>query len=167
MNKKISIIGIGNILMMDEGIGVHAVTSFPERYEIPGTVEIIDGGTQGLDLLPYLDGRDKVIVVDAVNFGRQPGAIAVIENDDVPAMIESKASLHHLGLADVLSVAKMTDALPGELCLIGIQPKTLDLGLDMTPEMGDSVPLIHEQIAAKLRLWEIPCALRSHQKSSR
>ena len=160
----ISVIGLGNILMRDEGIGVHAIHRFREQYQVPEYVEIVDGGTCGLDLMPVIEGRKKVLIVDAVNFEREPGYIDELVNDQIPARFSTKASLHHLGLMDVLSIVRLANAMPEEICLIGIQPKTLELGLDMTPEMCDKVNVLVEMTASKLREWNVSCVLQSLQK---
>lgn len=160
----ITILGLGNILMTDEGVGVRAVQEFEKRYEVPEYVEIVDGGAAGLDLLPFIEGREKVLMVDAVNFDREPGHIDLLEDDAIPIRLTQKASMHHLGLMDVLCIVRLSGNIPKELCLIGIQPKSLDLGIDMTREMWDKVNALVERIVEKLREWNIPCALRSPQK---
>ena len=160
----ITILGLGNILMTDEGVGVHAVNEFEKRYETPDFVEIVDGGAAGLDLIPFIEGREKVLMVDAVNFDQEPGHIDVLEGDAIPIRLTQKASMHHLGLMDVLCIVRMSGNIPKELCLIGIQPKSLDLGIDMTKEIWDKVDVLIERIAAKLHEWNIPCVLRSPQK---
>lgn len=162
--KKISIIGVGNILMRDEGVGVHAVKAFQERYVVPDNVEIVDGGTTGFGLLEYFEDRDKVLIVDAVNFDQPPGHIDELENEQIPARFAIKASMHHLGLLEVISVMNLTGSTPKELCLIGIQPNTIELGLDMTPEMWDKMNAIIERMVAKLHEWNVSCVLRSPQK---
>jgi hydrogenase maturation protease len=161
---SVTILGLGNILLTDEGIGVHTVNEFQRRYAVPDYVEIVDGGAAGLDLIPFIEGREKVLMVDAVNFDREPGYVDILENDAIPAKITTKASMHHLGLMDVLSIVKMTGNFPKQLCLIGIQPKSLELGLDMTPEIWDKKEALIERVLKKLREWNIPCALRSPQK---
>jgi hydrogenase maturation protease len=160
----VTIMGLGNILMMDEGVGVHTVKVFQERYAVPDYVEIIDGGAAGLDLLPFIDGREKLLMIDAVNFDREPGYIDILENEAIPAKFSTKTSLHHLGLLDVLSIVKLSDALPKDMCIIGIQPKSMELGLDMSPEIWDKVPELVERIVSKLHEWNVPCALLSQQK---
>ena len=160
----VTVLGLGNILMTDEGVGVKSVLEFERRYQVPDYVEIVDGGSAGLDLIPFIEGREKVLMVDAVNFDREPGYIDILENDAIPARITEKASMHHLGLMDVLSIVRMSGNVPKELCLIGIQPKSLELGIDMTREMCDKVDSLIERVVAKLREWNIPCVLRSPQK---
>ncbi len=166
IQPTITVIGLGNILMRDEGIGVHTINRFLERYSVPETVEVVDGGTCGLDLMPVIEGRKKVLIVDAVNFDREPGFIGQLVNDEIPARFSEKASLHHLGLMDVLSIVRLADTLPEEICIIGIQPKTIELGLDMTREMWDKVDTLVEKTVSKLREWNVPCVLQSLQRSS-
>ena len=160
----VTIMGLGNILMMDEGVGVHAVNAFQKRYRVPDYAEVIDGGAAGLDLLPFIEGREKLLMIDAVNFDREPGYIDILENEEIPAKFSTKTSLHHLGLLDVLSIVKLSDALPKDMCIIGIQPKSMELGLDMSPEIWDKVPELVERIVSKLHEWNVPCALLSPQK---
>jgi hydrogenase maturation protease len=160
-----TVIGLGNILMRDEGIGVHAVNRFRERYSVPDSVEIVDGGTCGLDLMPVIEGRKKVLIVDAVNFEREPGYIDQLVNDEIPARFSTKASLHHLGLMDVLSIVRLADAMPEEICIIGIQPETIELGLEMTESMTAKLDVLVEKTVSKLREWNIPCVLQSLQRS--
>jgi hydrogenase maturation protease len=160
----VTIMGLGNILLTDEGVGVHTVNEFQKRYVVPDYVEIVDGGAAGLDLVPFIEGRDKVLMVDAVNFDKEPGYVGLLENEDIPARITEKASMHHLGLMDVLSIVKISGNYPKELCLIGIQPQSLELGLDMTPEIWDKKEVLIGRIVSKLQEWNIPCVLQSPQK---
>lgn len=160
----ITILGLGNILMTDEGVGVHTVNEFEKRYEVPDYVEIVDGGAAGLDLIPFIEGREKVLMVDAVNFDREPGFIDTLENEAIPIRLTQKASMHHLGLMDVLCIVRMSGNIPKDMCIIGIQPKSLDLGIDMTKEIWDKEQELIDRIVAKLREWNIPCVLRSPQK---
>jgi hydrogenase maturation protease len=161
MPPKVTLIGLGNLLMRDEGVGVQAVRAVEERYEIPPDVEIVDGGTSGLDLLPYIEGRNRVLFVDAVNFGQEPGYIGVLENQEIPALFARKDSLHHLGLMDVLATAQLLDVTPRNLCLIGIQPLSLEIGLELSELLQTRMELLVAQIITKLGDWGIACSLRS------
>ena len=164
IDPTVTILGLGNILLTDEGVGVHMINEFEKRYSVPDYVEIIDGGAAGLDLIPFIEGREKVLMVDAVNFDREPGYIGIIENEAIPAKLSLKASMHHLGLMDVLCIVNMSGNVPKDMCLLGIQPKSLELGLDMTPEIWDKKEALIERMVSKLQEWNIPCALRSPQK---
>lgn len=164
MSEKISAIGLGNILLRDEGVGVHAINTIKQRYTFSPEVEIIDGGTMGLDLLPIFEGRDKVLIIDAVDFGREPGHIGIIENDGIPSVLNSKISVHHINLSDVLFAAKLMDISPSEICLIGIQPQSLDVGLDMTDGIKGKIEILIDAVIGKLKEWNVQCALLSHQE---
>ena len=160
MAPQVTLIGLGNILLQDEGIGVQAVRYIQERYEVPPELEIVDGGTSGLDLLPFIEDRDRVLFVDAVNFRKEPGYIGVLQNAEIPVFFGAKSSLHHLGLADVLAAAQLRDTLPPEICLIGIQPQSLELGLELSPTLQARLDAFLEQILAKLQDWGLSCPPR-------
>ena len=155
MAPLITLIGLGNILMRDEGVGVHSVKYIEENYSIPPELEIVDGGTSGLDLLPFIEGRKHVLFVDTINFNREPGHIGVLTNEQIPALFGTKDSLHHMGLMDVLAAAQLLDLLPGEICLIGIQPHTIATGLELTAEIEARLKPLVEEILAQLAIWGV------------
>ncbi len=174
--STVTVLGLGNILMSDEGVGVHVVNEFQERYAVPEYVEIIDGGAAGLDLIPFIEGKERVLMVDAVNFDREPGFIGMLENEEIPARLTSKVSMHHLGLMDVLSIVRLSGKYPKDVCIIGIQPKSLELGLAMTPEVSGKKELLITLVADKLREWNITSSsctpehftkIRGHDHSKR
>ena len=161
-----TVLGLGNILLQDEGVGVHAVNAVKGRYAFPPDVEVIDGGTLGLDLLPLIEKRDRLLFVDAVDFGKEPGYIGVIDDDAIPSTLLAKMSVHHIGLSDVLFAAKLLDIRPSKVRLIGVQPQSLDVGLDMTECISGRMEKIIELIIQTLKEWNIECALRCPQKLS-
>jgi hydrogenase maturation protease len=148
------LIGIGNILLSDEGVGVYIINAIKKRYTFSPKVEIIDGGTIGLDLLPLIEGRDKVLIVDAVDFGKEPGYIGVLEKEAIPSALNSKLSVHHINLSDVLFALKLMDISP-EICLIGIQPKSIKVGLDLTEEISARTDELIDEILKRLALWNV------------
>jgi hydrogenase maturation protease len=153
---NITLLGLGSLLMQDEGVGVHAVRYIQENYDIPG-LEIVDGGTGGMDLLPYIENRDRLLVLDAANFGKEPGYIGILRNEEVPALFGVKASLHHLGLADVLAAAQLLDIAPKEICLIGIQPQTIALGLELTALIQEKLLELVALTIKQLEEWGVSC----------
>jgi hydrogenase maturation protease len=159
---NITLLGLGNILMRDDGVGVHAVKVIQERFAVPPELDIVDGGTSGLDLLPFIEGRERVLFVDAVDFGKEPGFIGELVNDDIPAFFtKNKSSLHHIGLTDVLATARLLNILPQEVCLIGIQPQGIEMGLDLTEVMQGKLERLVGLIIDKLRDWDVRLAPRS------
>jgi hydrogenase maturation protease len=167
-NLSTALLGLGNILLKDERLGVHVVTTIKERYDYPLELEIIDGGTLGLDLLPLFEQFDRVLIVDAVNFGREPGYIGILEDDQIPAVLFAKLSVHQIGLADLLSVAKLKGVMPSKVCLIGMQPDVIDFtfGLEMSDVVNANIEKVIDLTVDKLKEWKIECVLLSPQKSS-
>lgn len=150
MYPKVTLIGLGNMLMRDEGVGIHVVNYLQKNFTIPPDLHIVDGGTAGLDLLPFIENREYVIFVDAVNFNQEPGYIGILANEQIPALFSVKDSLHHMGLMDVLAAAQLLEKLPNEMWLIGIQPQSIETGLELTPTISAKLPLLIEQIIAQI-----------------
>ena len=106
MKNKICVIGLGNTLLQDDAIGVHTIEAIKARYGFEPQIDLLDGGTAGLDLLPLIEHYEKVLFVDAVEAGEPPGAIVTIEGDAIPSFLTAQVSVHHVGLSDLLFAAK-------------------------------------------------------------
>ena len=127
MSKPALVLGVGNLLWADEGYGVRCVEAFAERYRIPDTLTVADGGTQGLYLVDLLRDHDPVVIFDAVDFGDEPGALRVVRDDDIPAFVAGKkVSLHQAGLQDVIACAKLLGDCCSNMLLVGVQPVELE-----------------------------------------
>ncbi len=150
---RILVLGIGNLLWADEGFGVRAAEAFDERYHAPENVTVLDGGTQGLYLLPYLEEADALIVFDAVDYGLEPGTMKLVRDDDVPAFLGArKMSLHQTGFQEVIATAELLDRHPPHLLLIGVQPLQLeDYGGGLTPPIEQCITPAIELAAQELR----------------
>ncbi len=110
---RILVLGVGNILLTDEAIGVRIVEALEQRYILPDYVEILDGGTAGMELLGDMANRDHLIIVDAiVSKKNAPGTMMILRDEEVPALFTNKISPHQLGLADVLSALRFTGEFP-------------------------------------------------------
>jgi hydrogenase maturation protease len=121
------ILGIGNVLWADEGFGVRCVERLAERWSFGPEVRLLDGGTQGLYLLPFLEEAEILAVFDAVDYGLPPGTLKIVEGDEVPAFLGAKKmSLHQTGFQDVIATARLLGRCPGRLLLIGCQPEELE-----------------------------------------
>ena len=134
------ILGVGNILLSDEGVGVRVVQELEKRLEIQPHFDIIDGGTCGMELLDAMANREHLIIIDAVLANKQPGEIIVLHDEQVPTFFSRKISPHQLGICDVLSALKLTDEFPQKLCLIGIQPESLEAGIGLTKTIEKVLP---------------------------
>ena len=144
------VLGVGNVLLSDEGIGVRAVEELQRRYRFPDEVEILDGGTSGIELLRFFDEVEHLIIIDAVRAGHPPGTVMRVEGDDVPATFETRITPHQLGLSDLLATAKLTDQMPGHLVLFGVEPKSLESGIGFTPEVEEAVEKLTGHVADEL-----------------
>lgn len=127
MTGKTLIMGIGNVLWADEGFGVRCLEVMADRWSFPEGVVLLDGGTQGLYLLPFLEEADVLVVFDAVDYGLEPGTLKIVEGDEVPRFMGAKKmSLHQTGFQDVIATAQLMGYCPETLILIGCQPEELE-----------------------------------------
>ena len=134
------VLGIGNTILSDEGVGVHAAEALAAAYQIPADVEVIDGGTAGMELLGPLTGVDLLVVLDAVKAGRAPGSLVTLAGSEVPVFFRSKLSPHQISICDVLAGLEFSGEAPRDLVLVGCEPESLELGLEMTPTVAAQVP---------------------------
>lgn len=155
MKSRTCLIGLGNILMQDDGIGVHAVKEIERRFRFAPQIDIVDGGTLGLALLPVIEGYAGVLFVDAVEAGLEPGAIISRKGEEVPALMESQVSVHQAGLTDLMYAARLAGVLPPEVCLVGIQPQAVGLGLETTPLLQGKREELIRTVIARLGAWGI------------
>ena len=162
---KTLVLGLGNILLCDEGVGVRVVERLQKLYEFPQEVQVLDGGTLALDLLPYVEDADRLLVIDALEMDAEPGTIARLEGDDVPAFLSVKISPHQMGLADLLAAARLRDSYPGELVLWGVQPGALIVGLDLSPPVAAQVKALVDKALIELNRWGIePTRRMEHEE---
>ncbi|NMG34463.1 HyaD/HybD family hydrogenase maturation endopeptidase [Azoarcus sp. TTM-91] len=157
------VLGIGNLLWADEGFGVRCVEAFDAAWETPADVTVMDGGTQGLYLLPYVSAAQRLIVFDAVDYGLEPGTMRLVENDEVPRFMGAKKmSLHQTGFQEVLASAAMLGRGPAQMLLIGVQPVELeDFGGSLRPQVRARVPEAVDLAAARLREWGVTLTPRA------
>lgn len=153
---NVLVLGAGNILLSDEGIGVRVVEALQDRYRVPDAVEVLDGGTSGMGLLDVLAGRDHLIIVDAVNTGRPPGSLVRLADDEIPAAFRTKSSPHQLGLQDVLALLRLLGTAPRRVTVIGIQPASLDLSLELSPVVAGKLDELVQMVVAELTAIGLP-----------
>jgi len=154
-------LGIGNTLMADEGVGVHAVEALEQRFEIAEDVEVVDGGTTGMELLPMLQGADHLIVVDAVRVGKPPASVVRLADDEVPAFFKTKLSPHQVGLSDVLAALKFGGGAPQSIVLIGVQPVSLEISMEMSPEVAARIDEVLDLVTVELAALGRPARLKA------
>ncbi len=151
--SPVLLLGLGNILLRDEGLGVRALERILQRYRLPDAVRAVDGGVMGLDLLHYLEGIEKLLIMDAVQTGRQPGALVRLEGDDVPAALAVKMSMHQVGLQELLAVSQFRGTLPPHLVLWGMEPASLDPGLALSETVEARLETLIAAVVEELAGW--------------
>jgi hydrogenase maturation protease len=145
-------LGIGNILLKDEGVGVHVVKAMAEQAESPTQdVEFVDGGTFGPDLIDIIANRRKVIVVDAVQAEGKPGTVLRFGAKDLASKTDASVSLHEVGLLETLLMAKQLGCAPQEVVILGVIPQDISPGLEMTAEVTAVVPKVIALVREELR----------------
>lgn len=161
-SPRILVLGIGNILWADEGFGVRAVEQFHRSYEVPDNVTILDGGTQGLYLVQFVNEHDRLIVFDAIDYGLEPSTMKIVEDDEVPKFTGAKKmSLHQTGFQEVLSAADLMGHYPERLTLIGCQPLDLeDWGGPLTAPVKAVIPAAVDTAVRVLRDWGVVVTAR-------
>jgi len=147
----ILVLGVGNVLLSDEGIGIHALELLEQRYRLPDGVEVLDGGTSGMDLLDQLADRERVLIVDAVRTGDPEGTLVRLADAALPAFFRTKVSPHMLGLCDLLAILELRDEAPGELVLQGMVPYSLKTHIGLTDAAAARLPELVERVADELR----------------
>jgi hydrogenase maturation protease len=133
------VLGLGNILLQDEGVGVRVVERLQREYELSPQVDVLDGGTAGMALYDDIIGRRHLIVVDAVNAGKPPGTVVTLTGGQVPALFRNKVSPHQMALSDVLAALEIMGEKPAGVTVIGVQPKDLGTGLELSPLIAGRV----------------------------
>lgn len=147
---RVVVLGVGNILLSDEGIGVHAVTRLAETYDLPPEIEVIDGGTSGMDCLDQLAEADLLVIADCMRAKKAPGTVTRLGGDQLQAFFKTKVSPHQVGLSDVLATLTLHGIQPRQTVLLGVEPQSFALGMEPTPVVAASLPALVDALAAEL-----------------
>lgn len=163
---ELLVLGIGNILWADEGFGVRCVEAMNAAWQFDANVTVLDGGTQGLYLLPFLEDARRLIVFDAVDYGKTPGEMVIARDNEVPRFMGAKKmSLHQTGFQEVIACAALADRLPESMMLIGVQPEQLeDFGGSLRDVVKAQIPRALELALKQMHEWGIPCRARQTQE---
>jgi hydrogenase maturation protease len=147
---RIVVLGVGNILLSDEGIGVRAVEKLQLDFDLPPEVVVIDGGTTGMEMLEDLSNADHIIIIDAVRSGKAPASIIRLVGEQVPVFFRTKLSPHQIGLSDVLATLELIGEQPGGVTVIGIEPVSLETGMALTQQVDALLPEIVHLVVTEL-----------------
>ncbi len=149
-SKRIVILGVGNILLKDEGVGVRVIEKLGEQYRFPDNVKLVDGGTLGLQLLGTVADADCLIVVDAVRNEKPPGSLYRFESTDIPHRVAYKNSLHQVDLLEALAMSQVIGNTP-ETVIVGVEPEDISpWGMELTPAVREKVPELMKLVLKEL-----------------
>lgn len=147
------VLGLGNVLLEDDGVGAAAVALLTERYAAPEGALILDGGTLGLSLLPYLESADALILVDAIRADAQPGSLVRVTGEDVVPAVATRLSPHQVGVADLLDGARWLDRYPGRVVLVGLVPESMELAVGLSANVWPALPALVERVVDEAAAW--------------
>ncbi|MDQ7782616.1 MAG: HyaD/HybD family hydrogenase maturation endopeptidase [Desulfomonilaceae bacterium] len=151
-SDTIIVLGVGNILLKDEGVGVKVVEELQRRYDFPDHVKVVDGGTQGLWLMATLQEARHLIVVDAVRGGGPPGTLYRLEKEDLPTGLRAKQSAHDSDLVEALNLCKLVDTGPETVVVVGIEPADIQpFGLELTDAVASKVDELIDRVVGELK----------------
>ena len=149
------VLGLGNTLNRDEGLGVQALYALEERLGSQAEFELLDGGTLGLNLLPVVESASHLLLLDATDAGQVPGTLIQLAKEQIPLYAGVKLSQHQITFQEVLGLANIRGRLPTHLCLIGAQPSDISIGLELSPVVAETMPAIVETALTTLREWQV------------
>jgi hydrogenase maturation protease len=148
--KPILVLGVGKLLLKDEGVGVHVARKLMEM-DLPSHVEVLEGGTGGFDLLDEIEGRKKVIVVDTAKAGKPPGTMYRMTTEDIEKAEKARISLHEIDMTDLLNLADLFKIEKPDIVIIGIEPKDMEsASLELSPEIEALVPRVIDLVLKEI-----------------
>ncbi|MGD1092942.1 MAG: HyaD/HybD family hydrogenase maturation endopeptidase [Bryobacteraceae bacterium] len=150
--SAVAVLGLGNLVHSDDGVGVHAIHQLQTDARVPAGVVLLDGGTQGLSLIPHISGFPRLLVIDAVDVGEAPGTVVRFEGKALDGL-PGKATVHQLGFADLMITMKLLGDAPEEVVVLGVQPVSTEWSAELTPRVRDAMPPLLDLVIAQLQSW--------------
>jgi len=150
--RPILVLGLGNLLLRDEGVGVHVVRALDAGPPLPPDVEVLDGATAGFGLIDILSGRRKVIVIDAIEATCAPGSVVRLTIDDLVPTSSTPLSLHEVGFLEALTATARLGVAPQDIVIFGVRPAVVDYGLELSPTVAALLPRIVQLVLRELRI---------------
>jgi hydrogenase maturation protease len=149
-SRRVVVIGLGNPLMGDDGLGLAVLDELRSGYALPAGVELVDGGTWGMNLLPVIEDADELILIDAIDAGQPPGAFVRLERDRLPRYLATKISPHQVDLRDVLGLAELRGTLPPDTVALGLQPESIEFRNSLSDVLRCRVDALAKAVIAEL-----------------
>ena len=148
------ILGIGNTLLQDEGVGVHVIDYLKQSRELPANVTLVDGGTLSFSLVANIEDADNLIIIDAAELGEAAGTIRCMENEHMDSFLGGiRRSVHEVSLLDLMDMARLTGFLPRQRALLGIQPEVVDWGEQPSAKVQAAIPGAAAQVIRLVKKW--------------
>jgi hydrogenase maturation protease len=155
--RQVVVIGLGNPLMGDDGLGLAALERLRAQWRLSPGVELVDGGTWGLTLLPVIEAADRVLLIDAIDTCGAPGTLLVLEHAQIPRYLATKISPHEVDLRDVLALAELRGTLPQDTVAIGLQPAAVTLSSELSDVVRLRLDELVTAVTRRLAEWGHPC----------
>ena len=146
------VLGLGNLVHGDDGVGIHAIGLLQKEARVPSGAVLMDGGTQGLNLISHISGFQRLLVIDAVDAGKEPGTLVRLDGDALQTL-PGKPSVHQLGFADLMIAMKLLGEPPEEVVVIGVQPQSTDWSAELSPPVYDALDELLTVVLAQLEFW--------------
>lgn len=153
--NSIVVLGVGNILLTDEGLGVHVVEDLKTNYTFTPQISLIDGGTMGMELLTYMRGMKKILLIDAVNGGEAPGTIYEFPHRELEQYFTDHISVHEVGMQDILRIRAIQENPLEDAIVIGVEPESLDVGFEPSAPVQKALPEVKKRVLRVLRGWGV------------
>lgn len=153
--NSIVVLGVGNILLTDEGLGVHVVEDLKANYTFTPQISLIDGGTMGMELLTYMRGMKKILLIDAVNGGEAPGTIYEFPHRELEQYFTDHISVHEVGMQDILRIRAIQENPLEDAIVIGVESESLDVGFEPSAPVQKALPEVKERVLRVLREWGV------------
>ena len=155
---EITVLGVGNTILTDEGFGVHAVEYLKAHYEFDDRVQLLDGGTLGIELTHFITGTKKLLIIDSIDGGLEAGSVYRLSGDDIRAHFKQKISAHEVGIEEVLTLLEMTGRAIPEVIVLGAQPYVLEAGVGLSDDMKKILPTVVDGAVKILSDWGVEVA---------
>jgi hydrogenase maturation protease len=154
--SKLLILGLGNLLCTDDGVGPAVAQAIAGTRVVPDGVQVLDGGTLGLALLPYLEDAECAILVDAIEIDAPAGTLVRLEGDEVGPAVAARLSVHQVGVSDLIEAARWRERIPPTLVLHGVVPQSTELGIELSPRVQAAVPSLIDAVLDEARALGFP-----------
>jgi len=151
------VLGLGNMLMADDGVGLAALARLQEEWFVPRGVSLVDGGTWGMNLLHIVEDAHSLLIFDAIDVGKPPGSLVRLEGDDIPRFLSQKVSPHQIDLREVLALAELRGLLPQRLIALGIQPERIEMSTELSLPVAARLDELVRVGVSTLEHWGFGC----------